>query len=177
MARWRAACRVAALTGVLLPGAAAAQVEAAPGTTVIVVRHAEKASGPTSDPPLAPEGRLRAHTLAGLAEAAGVTAVYATPYRRTVDTGRPTADRLGVPLETVPVGEGGIAAHARALAERIRDAHGGEAVLVVGHSNTVPAIVEALTGVSIPDLDEEEYDRVFVVVFGPEGPRLIPTRY
>jgi hypothetical protein len=56
--------------------------------------------------------------------------------------------------------------------------HAGGTVLVVGHSNTVPAIVGALGAPQPKDLCDSEYDQVFTVVLGDGGsPRLIRSRY
>jgi hypothetical protein len=37
----------------------------------------------------------------------------------------------------------------------------------VGHSNTTPALVDALGGASVSPVEEDEYDRLYVVVLGP----------
>jgi hypothetical protein len=41
--------------------------------------------------------------------------------------------------------------------------HPNDVVLVIGHSNTVPAILKALTGVDV-SIADNEYDNLFVVV-------------
>jgi broad specificity phosphatase PhoE len=46
--------------------------------------------------------------------------------------------------------------------ELLREHRGGRA-LIVGHSNTVPAIVRKLSGMSVPEIPEDEYDDVYVV--------------
>ena len=53
--------------------------------------------------------------------------------------------------------------HAKAVAEQVMK-HAGGTVLVVGHSNTIPAIVGALGAPQPTDLCDSEYDQVFVVV-------------
>jgi hypothetical protein len=54
----------------------------------------------------------------------------------------------------------------------------GGTVLVVGHSNTIPAIVGALGAPQPKELCDSEYDQVFTVVLGDTGPpRLIRSRY
>jgi len=51
-------------------------------------------------------------------------------------------------------------------------------VLVVGHSNTVPEIVKALSGITVPAITDAEYDHIFVVVIPATGsPRLIRLRF
>jgi hypothetical protein len=42
-------------------------------------------------------------------------------------------------------------------------------VLVVGHSNTVPAIIEALGAVRPAPICDPEYDNLYVVTIGPDG--------
>jgi hypothetical protein len=51
-------------------------------------------------------------------------------------------------------------------------------VVVVGHSNTVPAIVEALSGRKVAPISDAEYDHLFIVTIPPDGsPRLIKARF
>ena len=73
-------------------------------TTVIFVRHAEKASVPADDPGLSPAGQRRVAELTRqLVDAdvvAGIDAVYSTPYRRTEETARPVAEALDLPINT-----------------------------------------------------------------------------
>lgn len=142
-------------------------------TTVIVARHAERAAVDDRDPPLSPEGAAQAEALAD----AGVTAIYATPYRRTRDTAAPLGRRLGLEIRETPV-EGGIEAHAREVARRVVAENPGGVTLVVGHSNTVPAIVHALTGWPIPELSEDAYGDLFIVQVPAAGrARLIRARF
>ncbi len=71
-------------------------------TTMIFVRHAEKALIPVGDPGLTEAGQRRAAELARqLVDAdviAGIDAIYSTDYRRTVETAQPIADALGLPI-------------------------------------------------------------------------------
>jgi broad specificity phosphatase PhoE len=137
---------------------------AAKGQMVIVVRHAERADGgagaPTtmagsSDPELSEAGKARAAKLAAMLGDAGVTAIYTTEYRRTKDTAAPLAAKIGVAAEVV------MARDADALAAKIK-AHKSGAILVVGHSNTVPAIIKAIGGSAVTVADDE-YDSLFFV--------------
>ena len=147
----------------------------APPTVVLLVRHAEKADQPAQDPPLTIEGRARAEALALVARDAGVAAIITTQFARTRETAAPVAKTTGVTLEVVSAGGGG--QHAQAVASAARK-HAGKTVLVVGHSNTIPAIVGALGAPRPPDLCDAEYDALFVVVIGDEGaPRLVKSRY
>jgi broad specificity phosphatase PhoE len=69
------------------------------------------------------------------------------------------------------------AKHAADVAAAVR-AQAGKTVLVVGHSNTVPAIVAALGGPRFKDFCEPEYDNLIVVVLDAEsGVRTVRTKY
>ncbi|MCC7186032.1 MAG: histidine phosphatase family protein [Acidobacteria bacterium] len=135
---------------------------------VIVVRHAERADGGTAapgtamtganDPELSAAGKARAQALAAMLKDAGVTAIYTTEYTRTKDTAAPLAAALKVTAEIVS------ARDQAALISKIK-AHSAGAVLVVGHSNTVPTIIKALGGADVT-LAETEYDSLFFVAPG-----------
>ena len=131
-------------------------------TTVIFVRHAEKALEPPEDPPLSDAGKLRAAELKRqLVDAdviAGIDAVYSTPYRRTEETARPVAEALGLPVNTYDAGD------TEAIMEDVVRAHKGKIILVVGHSNTLPALIGNM-GASkrVPEIAENEYDNIYIV--------------
>jgi broad specificity phosphatase PhoE len=170
------ACVVALLFA--SPAPLTARVVQAP-TVVIVVRHAEKAAVEGQDPPLSEAGQKRAQRLADLAAQAGVSVIYTTQFKRTRDTARPLAERLKITPQTVEVTRENAAGHPAALADEIRAKHKGKTVLVVGHSNTAPRVAGALSGQTIPDLDDAtEFDAVFVVVIPDAGaPRLVRAKY
>src|SRR6266571_2537121 len=70
-----------------------------PVTTIILVRHAEKIIDPNnSDPDLSPAGQARAQEIFRMSGDAGINAIYATQYKRTQETVKPLADKLGVPV-------------------------------------------------------------------------------
>lgn len=168
--------RTFVLAAALLGFGTGVQVPAptAPPTVVILVRHAEKGAQPPQDPPLSEEGQARARALVNVARQAGVTAIITTQFERTRKTAEPTALELKITPEVVQAGG---AAHAKAVADQVMK-HAGGTVLVVGHSNTVPAIVGALGAPQPRELCDSEYDQVFTVVLADGGPaRLIRSRY
>ena len=128
-----------------------------PGT-VIVVRHMEKAVENSDDPGLSAQGQRRAERVAELLAAAGIDAVFATQYRRTVETATPLAERLSLPLHVYDARDTG------ALVGAINDTYRAGTVVVVGHSNTVPEIVEALSGRDVGAIAEDRYGDVYFVV-------------
>jgi 2,3-bisphosphoglycerate-dependent phosphoglycerate mutase len=129
-----------------------------PLTTVIVMRHAEKNIEPNNpDPDLSPAGQARAQELVHMFSAAGVNAVYATQFKRTQQTVKPLADRLGLPVTVID------AKKTADLVNQIVTAHRGQTVVVAGHNNTAPEIVAALGGGTFPAIPENEFDNMFIV--------------
>lgn len=145
-------------------------------TVVLVVRHAEKASETARDPELSAAGMARAEALLEVARDAGVTAILATQFLRTQATAAPVAAARGLTPEIVPA-VAAVDAHARTVAEAARR-HAGGVVLIVGHSNTVPAIVAALGVPEPPPICDDEYDNLYVVVLGSGSQsKLVHSRY
>ena len=138
---------------------------------VVIVRHAEKGTTPANDPPLTEAGVARAKDLAARLANAKVQAVITTQLVRTRETGRPTADANGVTMETVSAG-GPVAVHARATADAVRK-HAGQTVLVVGHSNTVTHIIEALGGPKMAELCDSAYSNLFTLILDGSSARLV----
>lgn len=132
--------------------------------TFVVVRHAEKATDDPENPSLSAIGQARAVALAERLRDAPLVTAYATEYRRTQQTARPSADAHALPV--APYYARG---PAREIAAQWKQAHHGGTVLVVGHSNTVPDLVAALCGCSAAPMDDTEYDRLSIVRIGSDG--------
>ncbi len=131
-------------------------------TTIIFVRHAEKAAVPEEDPPLSAAGQRRVAELTRqLVDAdvvAGIDAVYTTDFRRTRETARPIADALDLPVNTYD------AADTETVLEDILRDHKGKIVLVVAHSNTVPELIANLgASKKVPPIAEDEYDNLYLI--------------
>lgn len=125
---------------------------------VYLVRHAEKCTEPADDPALTPFGQERALALARTLQDVPLQAIYSTPLHRTRDTVEPLASALGIPIQETPISQGFL----EALADSIH-ASGNERILVSGHSNTTARLANLLAGTELPDLEETQYDRLFVV--------------
>jgi broad specificity phosphatase PhoE len=145
------------LAAILLAGALAAEE---PPAVIVLVRHAEKVDE-SRGADLTPSGRRRAHALAEMLRHAGIDAVYSTDYLRTRETAKPTAERIGKPID---IYDGDALS---AFASELRS-KGGRA-LVVGHSDTTPELVASLGGDPGPDIAPEEYDRIYVLTLSPDG--------
>jgi broad specificity phosphatase PhoE len=152
----------------------AAVCAAAPGpiTTVILVRHAEKA-GPAGDVPLSSAGIERANELVRVLAGTSIAAVYTTPYLRTEQTAGPLA-KAHV-LELIIVKSNDTCAHD--LVETIRHDHAGETVVVVGHSNTTVDVLKQLGIANPPAIADSQYDDLFVVTLAGDSAKLISLRY
>jgi len=155
--------------------AAAWLFDARATTVVVVVRHAEAEAGTDPDPGLSLAGRERAARLAkALAEAQpvrGLDAIFASEFRRAQQTVTPLSEALALPLNVVP------SAAWNELPGKILRGHRGEYVLVAGQANTVPALVEALSGQKVT-VREDEYDAMFIV-FVPQisKTKVLKVRY
>jgi len=142
-------------------------------TTVYLVRHAEKAAEPAADPPLLEAGNKRADELARMLGKAGIKTIYTSQYLRAKQTAEPLAKQLGISPTVIPVRMGEnprqLSPHyLTEMAERIYSNTGG-AVLIVGHSNTIPEIIKALGGDIAPTIDETVFDDLFVVTVYAKG--------
>ena len=129
----------------------------APGI-VIVTRHVEKATLPSDNPGPSEVGQRRAEQLAEMFGDSAVDAVFATHYLRSFATATPLAHSLAMPVIVYD------ASDTHAMLARINAEHRYDTVFVVGHSNTVPVIVRALSGKRVADIDEGRYGDIFLIV-------------
>ena len=136
-------------------------------TTLIFTRHAEKLDDGTRDPDLSKEGYERAQKIASLLEKVGLTAIYSTDYKRTRNTVKPIADQkeLGITIYD-PRDD-------KFIMEILNSEKGGT-VLISGHSNTIPTMINQVAQTNYPNFSEEEYDNLIIVIIKPENePQLI----
>jgi broad specificity phosphatase PhoE len=155
----------------ILSSAAAAAAQPA----ILLVRHAERADAGTpgasmmgADPDLSAAGLARAESLAAFLKDAGVTAIYVTEYKRTKQTAAPLARALSVEPVSITSND------TPALVQKLKAATGN--VLVVGHSNSVPAVIKALGVKEAVAIGETEFDNLFIVTGGTQ-PALLRLRY
>lgn len=157
---------VVCAAGVTALGTRASPLLAQP-RVVFVVRHAEKADN-SDDPVLSVAGTARAQALAAALHHADIGHVIVTHRQRTLRTAEPLAQQRGLTPEVISFGSAGAEAHIAAIVAAIRR-QDDKAVLVVGHSNTVPRIVHALGGPHMPDLCDARYAALFTVVPSRRG--------
>jgi phosphohistidine phosphatase SixA len=152
-----------ALGGVFLLALAIGYWNSATTTTIVLVRHAEKQVGAITDAPLSPEGETRAsrltQLLGGSEEFGRIGKIYVTNTRRTQQTAAGLAQRLGITPEVIDAKTDSAELARQALRE-----NRGHRALIVGHSNTVPEIVAALThSQSVPPMGDDEFDTMYIV--------------
>jgi broad specificity phosphatase PhoE len=98
--------------------------------TVFFTRHAETESSTSDERRLSQEGRTRVESLIHVVAEAGITTIYSSPKVRAQETARPLADHLHIPVEVDNLGF-------EELVKKILAKQENEAILIVGHSNTI----------------------------------------
>ena len=134
--------------------------------TVILLRHAEPTPGSEPDPELSEAGQARARALARLLGKSGVTHLFASTYKRTENTLLPLSEATGLAITRIDPRE------SERQLSALEGLPAGSVAVVAGHSNTVPALAQALGG-SIDELTQDprhgallghdEFDRIFVI--------------
>lgn len=121
-------------------------------SAIYLVRHGEKMSE-SGDPELTSKGRARAEHVGVLLHRAGITAIFSTPTNRTRQTAEPLSQKTGVAVQVYDP------RNPKTLVEKVKGLTG--AVVVVGHSNTLPELVRLFGGAPGADIGDNEYDRLY----------------
>ncbi len=127
-------------------------------TTFILVRHAEKASDGTADPPLTQAGEARAANILSLLQYSVITAIYSTNYKRTQMTVAPLAEAKDLDI---------ISYDPRSLKEFVamllEDKSGGT-IIISGHSNTTPMLANLLLGEEkLKQFEDSDYGNLLII--------------
>ena len=128
------------------------------------IRHAEKdTSNPADrDPDLVMEGVLRAARWSSIFNRIDFDIIYSTDYKRTRNTALPIAEQKKLPLTFYsPNGFDSV--------DFVKN-NFGKTVLIVGHSNTVPAMVNALIGEKqYKQIKEINYTNLYIINITESG--------
>jgi phosphohistidine phosphatase SixA len=151
------------IAGVCGLSTARAQDSVPDGSVIVLIRHAEKAAG-NGDVALAPAGVARAEALTEVLRDAGISAIVTTTALRTQQTAQPLGALLH--LTAIAVERNDVE---QTVLERLP-----AAVLVIGHSETVPSLVRAFGG---PEVEISAYDDLFVITRADGVTRFIHGRY
>lgn len=126
-------------------------------TTYYLIRHAEKdRRTKTMDPQLTEVGLKRAENWAKVFKDVSFDKIYSTNYKRTQQTADPTAKSKG--LEVLSYDTENL------FNEEFKTQTEKQTVLIVGHSNTTPAFVNAIIGKQEqPQIDDNDNGKLFIV--------------
>jgi broad specificity phosphatase PhoE len=134
--------------------------------TIILLRHAEKDLSPeqsTSDPDLSAAGKERAQRLITALRKHKPSAMYATEYKRTQQTAAPLAAKSKLTVERYDPRK------LKDFQTVLRDSK-ARRIVVVGHNNTTPALVNLFVGEEkFKQLPETEYSKIFILKFRKDG--------
>lgn len=140
-------------------------------TSILLLRHADidpPAGNP--DPGLNAKGLARAEQLARMLASTRISSIFTSALRRTQETAAPLAARVGLalPLPIVPPDHEFVAA--------LRAGRYGPIVVVVGHSNTIPVLLDALAGRPL-GIVIGSFDDLFVASVPLDPTQLVRIKY
>ncbi len=146
-------------------------------TTILLFRHAEKdtsAAGSAAmkaDPPLSAEGLKRAGRIPGVLIAYQPDSIYSTNYTRTKSTVAPLAQKFNLGVQVYDPRD------LASFAERLLQ-NKGKVMVVAGHSNTTPALVNLLIKENkFGALDESIYNQFWIVTVKDGKAEAITVKY
>jgi phosphohistidine phosphatase SixA len=139
-------------------------------TTVILVRHADVQQLEEGGVELNDTGYFRSRSLAGWLRTSGITRIFISDYPPTRMTAEPVAKALGAEIVEIPAAETG------RLIDELAGAK-GDTVLVIGQAETLPDVIDALSG-QRPDIAQDDYSGLYIIVDSVlSRARLLTLRY
>lgn len=123
------------------------------------VRHAEKRTDQGDNPGLSEEGKTRAKQLGVILTEAYIDRVFSTTYQRTIQTAETVRRNTARPpaAATFPADMQDV------WLDQILTEGTNKRYLVVGHSNTIPQLLNRLTGsTNYQNIPDEEYGRFYI---------------
>jgi broad specificity phosphatase PhoE len=110
-----------------------------------------------ADPPLSLKGINRSGKLLETLKLYHIDSIFSTNFNRTRNTVLPLATKFGVQISLYdPKSQSAFADHLKEMV--------GKTVLVVGHSNTIPALINLLIGTpKYANLGDNEYDKIWIL--------------
>lgn len=146
-----------ALAACATPGA----VQVPPGTTLIVLRHADRTGEDLNE-----TGRLRAEALVDALEGIPIDAIYSPGLQRNIDTAEPLARARGLRV---------IRMAPENPAPRLMAQGAGKTIVWIGNKGN---LAEIWTSLDAPDPAPLDYGDLFLVTRGPNGaPRVERRRF
>lgn len=130
-----------------------------PGTTLIAVRHADRAGEE-----LTKAGRDRAEALVAALQGMPIDAIYAPGIKRNLDTAAPLAKARGLTVQRIP---------AENPAARLMAAGAGKTIVWIGNKGNLQSIWDAL---SAPEPAPLQYGDLFIVTRARIGSPIVERR-
>ncbi|MEO6670523.1 MAG: histidine phosphatase family protein [Ferruginibacter sp.] len=153
---------------------AAQQIPFTKSSKIYIVRHAEKETG--DDPGLTEAGKKRSGNLMRTLKDKSIKRIYVTNYRRSGMTADSLRIQIGVDTVHYAVDNTG-----EDLLKKIQANHDSDnAILIIGHSNTIPRLIAALGILNYPqgDIPDNKFDDLFIIIHeGNEVVRVFSETY
>ena len=142
-------------------------------TRIYIVRHGEKELG--NDPALTAAGKVRAGDLMRILKRKDIRHIYVSQYRRTQMTGDSMRIQLGIDTIRYKADTTGV----DLLNKIIANGDQRRAILVIGHSNTIPQIIRKLGVMNYPqeNIADNEFDNLFLVRYKKHKARVTKYKY
>lgn len=143
---------------------------------VILVRHAEKVSD-EPDSPLTEDGNRRAQDLLSVLEFSKIDHIISSQFKRNIDTIKPFADSNGIAITVFAADLNNPEIQSDLIVKDINEKHLGKSILIVGHTNTIPLIIEKLLEKKV-DLKDIAYHDIFIINLTSSGKKsLVRAQY
>ena len=127
-------------------------------TTYYLIRHAEKDRSDSTnvDPTLTERGLERAKLWARYFDSIPLDKIYSTNYVRTQQTAKDVSEKKSLPIESYEPKS--------LITDNFKEATKGNHILIVGHSNTTPMLVNKILGTNTyEDIPDDDNSRLYVV--------------
>ncbi|MBW2938218.1 histidine phosphatase family protein [Aureisphaera sp. CAU 1614] len=127
-------------------------------TTYYLIRHAEKdrSDSTNTNPALTAKGLERAKLWASYFDSIPLNRIYSTNYVRTQQTAKDVSEKKSLPIEPYEPKS--------LIADDFKEATKGNHILIVGHSNTTPMLVNKILGTNTyEDIPDDDNSRLYVV--------------
>lgn len=132
-------------------------------TVIYLVRHAEKEKT-KGDVHLTNTGKTRANNLKSILIDEQLDMVFSTRFNRTQETAEPSATAHQLNIQEYDPGR------LESFGQSILDNHQGKKILVVGHSNTTPKLLNFFMGEEVKGMiDESDYENLYVISISKKG--------
>ncbi|MEZ5497004.1 MAG: winged helix-turn-helix domain-containing protein [Gammaproteobacteria bacterium] len=131
-------------------------------TQLFILRHTEKQSIETEDPELSSEGVERAKYWKKVLQHISFDAIYTTDFIRNVQTAKLIAGDENAKLEIYYP----MSFEVVRFLQKVK----GQKILIIGHSNTIPDMVNRLIGEnSYPPMSHRNYNQMYIVTIDSSG--------